>query len=171
MNIGEDVIIHPTAIIKHPDLSKIGNHVAIDNGFTCSTKLEIGDYVHVSPYVVSVGGKDCLLILESLAFVATGTKIICGSEDYVNSGLIGAVIPRKYRTLILGTNIFRKYSGCGANCVILPNVVLAEGSIIGANSTVTKNTEPWTIYVGSPARPIGKRDKEKSIAYAKEMGY
>ncbi len=169
--IGEDVIIHSNTIIKHPDMTTIGSHVAIDNGFTCSTKLQIGDYVHISPYVVVIGGVDSSLILEDFTFVAAGTKIVCGSEDYINSGLIGAVIPKKYRTLILGTNIFKRYSGCGVNCAILPNVVLAEGSVIGANSVVTKNTEPWTVYVGSPAKPIKKRNRDKAIEYAREMGY
>jgi len=28
---------------------------------------------------------------------------------------------------------------------------------------LTKNTKPWTIYAGSPARPIRKRDREKVI--------
>jgi galactoside O-acetyltransferase len=48
---------------------------------------------------------------------------------------------------------------------------LAEGSVIGANSLVTKSTEPWTIYVGSPAKPVKARPKEKMIEYARRLGY
>ena len=54
---------------------------------------------------------------------------------------------------------------------MLPGVTLAEGTIVGANSLVTKDTEPWTIYAGSPAKPIGKRDKNRAIEAAKELGY
>ena len=53
----------------------------------------------------------------------------------------------------------------------MPGVTLAEGSILGANSLLTKNTEPWTIYVGSPAKPIKKRKKDIIIKNAKELGY
>ena len=53
----------------------------------------------------------------------------------------------------------------------MPNVTLAEGSILGANSLLTKDTEPWTIYVGSPAKPVKIRDKDKILQYAKELGY
>ena len=39
------------------------------------------------------------------------------------------------------------------------------------NIVLTKDTEPWTIYVGSPAKPVGKRDKEIILKNAKELGY
>jgi putative colanic acid biosynthesis acetyltransferase WcaF len=48
---------------------------------------------------------------------------------------------------------------------------LAEGSVVGANSLVTKSTEPWTVYVGSPAKPIRIRDKESVLKFALELGY
>ena len=51
----------------------------------------------------------------------------------------------------------------------MPNVTLAEGSILGANSLLTKNTEPWTIYVGSPAKPIKKRDSKIIYEYYKKL--
>jgi galactoside O-acetyltransferase len=53
----------------------------------------------------------------------------------------------------------------------MPGITLAEGSVVGSNSVLTKDTEPWTIYVGSPAKPVGKRDKEIILKNAKELGY
>jgi acetyltransferase-like isoleucine patch superfamily enzyme len=34
---------------------------------------------------------------------------------------------------------------------------------------VTKNTEPWTVYAGSPAKPIKKRDSKRIIESAKKL--
>lgn len=45
--------------------------------------------------------------------------------------------------------------GCGVR--VLKGVTIGEGSIIGANSLVTKNIPPYSIAVGSPARVIRKR--------------
>lgn len=47
-------------------------------------------------------------------------------------------------------------NGCwiGAHCTILPGVKIADGCVIGANSLVTKDTEPDGLYVGSPAKRI-----------------
>jgi galactoside O-acetyltransferase len=168
-SLGDDVFIHGLAIIKHPTLSIIGSHNAIDNGVTISTELIMGDYIHIAPYVVVIGGKKSKLILNDFSFVASGTKIVCGSEDYTGAGLVGPTIPEEYRELTYSTVIFEKYAGCGVNCSIMPGVTLAEGSILGANSLLTKDTEPWTIYVGSPAKPVKIRDKEKIIEYASKL--
>ena len=40
----------------------------------------------------------------------------------------------------------------GSGCVILPGVTLARGTVVGANSTVTKNTRPYSVVYGSPAK-------------------
>ncbi len=34
---------------------------------------------------------------------------------------------------------------------------IGEGSIIGSGAVVTKDTEPYGIYVGNPARKIAER--------------
>ena len=60
ISFGEDVFIDSYAIIRRPYLCRIGNHVAIDNA-TISTALDIGDYVHISPYVSIIGGENGLL--------------------------------------------------------------------------------------------------------------
>jgi len=167
--IGKDVFIHKTAIIKHPLLTQLKDHIAIDNGVTICTKLNVGNYVHIAPYVCSIGGKYSELILDDFSFIAAGTKIVAGSEDYTGKGLIGPTIPEQYREIVYSNITFEKFSGCGVNCSIMPNVTLAEGSILGANSLLTKNTEPWTIYVGNPARPIKKRDSQIIYEYYKKL--
>ena len=47
----------------------------------------------------------------------------------------------------------------GANSVIMPGVTIGEGALVGSNSFVNKDLEPWGIYVGSPCRKIGERQK------------
>nr|MBF4328182.1 acyltransferase [Vibrio anguillarum] len=37
---------------------------------------------------------------------------------------------------------------------------LAEGTAIGAQSMVTKNTQEWSIYFGSPAKKIKNRRRD-----------
>jgi len=46
----------------------------------------------------------------------------------------------------------------GANCMITPGVILAQGCVIGAGSVVTKDTEPYGVYVGVPAKKIKERE-------------
>lgn len=168
---GEDIFISKNVEIKHPQLIEIGSHIAIDSGFKCTVKMKLGDYIHIAPDVTVIGGKDGYLQLDNFTGIAAGSKIVCGSENYVEGGLIGPTIPVKYRNLIIKPIIFERFVVIGVNCSVMPGVTLGEGSVVGANSVVTKNTEPWTVYYGSPAKPVGNRDKETVLKYAKEMGY
>lgn len=49
------------------------------------------------------------------------------------------------------------------NVIIVNGLRIGDGAVIGAGSVVTKDVEPYTIVVGSPARPIRKRFDEKTI--------
>lgn len=168
---GDDIFISLDVDLRNPHLAVIGSHVAIDAGFKCTTVLEIGDYIHIAPDVTIIGGPNSLLKMEHFSFIAAGTKVVCSSEDYTGKGLVGPTIPLKYREIINKPVVFEKYSGCGINCSIMPGVTIAEGSIIGAGSVVTKSTEPWMIYVGIPAKPIKARDKKNILSFSKELGY
>ena len=170
--IGKDVFISKNAEITRSELCTIGNHVAIDSGFYCTTKLIIGDYVHISPHVAVIGGKHTSLTVEDFCFISVGTKIVCGSEAFHGEGLIGPFIPEKYKDrTILEPVVLKRFSGVCAGSAVLPGVTMAEGSVLGASSMLKHDTEPWTIYVGSPARPIKMRKSETMIQYAKELGY
>jgi len=172
MKRGIDVFLNDFVSITRPELVKIGNHVAIDFGFVCTTGLVIGDYVHISPHVSVIGGKKTSLNIEDFCFISTGSRMICGSELFHGDGLIGPIIPDEYRdNQILEPINLKRFSGVCANSVVMSGVVMSEGSILGANSFLKESTEPWTIYAGSPARPIKKRKREKIYYFAKEMGY
>jgi len=52
----------------------------------------------------------------------------------------------------------------GQNSVILPGVHIGNGAIIGANSVVGSDIEPYTIVAGNPARLIRKRFEDELIS-------
>jgi virginiamycin A acetyltransferase len=51
----------------------------------------------------------------------------------------------------------------GQNAVILPGVRIGDGAIIGANSVVGSDVDPYTVVVGNPARPVRKRFDDELI--------
>ncbi len=51
----------------------------------------------------------------------------------------------------------------GQNAVILPGVRIGDGAIIGADSVVGGNVEPYTVAVGNPARAVRKRFDDELI--------
>ena len=167
---GTDLYVDVTSRVTHPGEIEVGNHVAIDIGVYISTAAEIGDYVHIAPYTCIIGGKDSRLVMGDFSGISAGCKILCGSDDFTQ-GLMNPQVPVKYRSPKITTVTFERFTCVGVNSIVMPGVTLREGSVVGANSVLTKDTEPWTIYVGSPARPVKIRDKEVILNYAKELGY
>lgn len=170
---GEDVFISKNVEIRRPYLVSVGSHVAIDSGFYITTSADIGDYVHIAPYTTVIGGSTGVLKMGNFTNISAGGRIICGSDCFLGEGLITAPgIPESYRDdLKIEPVVFEDFANVGSNVVIMPGVTLAEGSVIGACSLVTKSTEPWTIYIGTPAKPVKIRPKEKMLQYARMLGY
>ena len=46
----------------------------------------------------------------------------------------------------------------GSTVVILPNINIGKGSIVGAGAVVTSNVDSYSIVAGVPAKEIGKRN-------------
>jgi dTDP-4-amino-4,6-dideoxy-D-glucose acyltransferase len=168
---GEDVFIDPWVRITRPHLVEIGNHVGIDFGFYCSVRLRLADYVHISPHVSVVGGEDGLLEMGPFTTIACGSRLICSGETFQGDGLVGPLIPEEFRDQhVCGPIRFGRCASIASNVVVFPGVILAEGSVVGAGSVVTHSTQPWTIYIGAPARPLKARRRDME-AFAERMGY
>ncbi len=169
---GIDTFISVNVEIRRPHLVSVGSHTAIDSGFYCTVSADIEDYIHIAPYITVIGGAKGYLKMCHFSTIAAGSRIICGSDDHMGAGLVGPTIPLEFQdNLTIAPVVFEKFANIGTGVVVMPGVTLAEGTVVGANSLVTKSTEPWTVYVGSPARPVKSRPKEKIYEYARKMGY
>jgi acetyltransferase-like isoleucine patch superfamily enzyme len=169
---GSDVFISPRAEIRRPSLCEIGSHVAIDSGVYITTRIIIGDYVHLSPYITAIGGAKSSVIIQDFVTIAAGCRIIAGSDRFMGKGFTSVTVPDEFRDDVdFSTVTFERFSGIGTNAVIMPGVTIREGSVVGACSLVTRDTEPWTVYIGVPARAVKVRPRETMLEYAKKLGY
>ena len=162
-HIGEDVTIWPLAKIVSPEVIRIGDSVIIDDFvlFMGGTKSNIGSFVHIASFVSITGGGE--LIIEDFVGISSGSRIFTGNDDYLGGFLTGPTVPYPYRVPIRSLVTIKKHAIIGANTVILPGVVIGEGTAIGANSLVTQDCDPWTVYVGTPTKPLRKRPKERML--------
>lgn len=62
-----------------------------------------------------------------------------------------------------GNTVIENDVWIGQNAVIMPGVHIGNGAIIGTNSVVASDVEPYTIVAGNPAKPIRKRFDDELI--------
>jgi len=152
--------------VKSYEFSKIlgieniefGHNIIIDDfAFVyATTPMKIGNYVHIACFASVIGGAE--LVLEDFVAISHGARILTGTDDFKDWGFGNSTVPIKYRNITRKPIRIGKFCIVGANSVILPGVTVGEGAMVGANSVVTKNLEPWGIYLGN--KRISERNKK-----------
>ncbi len=157
--IGKNVKIFEYAKIVKPEVIEIGDHSEIDDfSFIYGGKgIKIGRYVHVSRFVSIIGGGE--LYLGDYTVLADGARILTGTDSYHGGKRMSTCLPLEQRNLKVSFVKIEKDAFVGTNAIVHPGVTIGEGAIIGSNSLVLKDVEPWTINVGTPCKVIKKRPK------------
>lgn len=158
--VGDDVRIHPSCVLVGCGRMSIGSHVRIDPFciITIGTRLTIGDHVHVAGHATLAGAG--AIALGDHANVSHGAKLLSSSDLFAAGGIAGPLIPDAYRRVDHAAVTVGRHAIVGAGAVLLPGALLAEGAALGALSMLKRETQPWTVNAGVPARAVGRRDRE-----------
>ena len=161
--VGENVrIFDPIAIIK-PEMISIGSHVILSefaylNG---GMGLFIGNHVHIAAHSCISGGGFC--VMEDFTGISAGVRLVTGSAKFNGEGLTSPTLPIEFQAVTRSYCIIRKHATLATNVIVHPGVIIGEGTIVGSGSIVTRDTEPWSIYMGTPARKVKDRDPYKIL--------
>jgi acetyltransferase-like isoleucine patch superfamily enzyme len=122
----------------------IGDHVFIEGG------AQVGNNVTIKNQVCIWNG----VVLEDYVFV--GPRATFTNDRYPRSPRMPLVYKRYASTdRWLETTVVREGSTIGAAAVILPGLELGEFCVVAAGAVVTRDVEPFSLVVGSPARHVG----------------
>jgi acetyltransferase-like isoleucine patch superfamily enzyme len=159
--VGRNVRIHSRASIYRPENIELADDIRIDD-FTvivASGPLRIGSFVNITNFCF-LGTRNGIRIGD-FVMMAPGVKLFSVSDDYTGAkGLAGAAVPRALTACTEGPVEIGRHAILGANCVVLPNVTVGEGSALGAGSLASRSLEPWGMYAGVPARRLKDRSRE-----------
>lgn len=131
----------------------IGNRVKFDGPVRIVAagrgEVSIGDDTRITCYTIINGG----------GAIRIGRGVIIGPRSSINAN------EHRFRNrtsivdsgfdhvdISIGDDVW-----LGSDVSVLPGADIATGTVIGANSVVNSPTEPYSIYVGSPARKVGQR--------------
>lgn len=155
-SLGRDVKISDRASIYEPHRMSIGDFSRIDDFCVLSGSISLGRNVHIAVQCNLAGG-DPGIAMDDFSGLAYGVQVFAQSDDYSGVYLTNPTVPEAYKVILKKPVRLGRHVIVGANSVILPGVDIADGCSVGAMSMIQKSTEPWGIYVGSPARRIRTR--------------
>lgn len=112
--------------------------------------IKIGSFCSINPFVNIYGPGD--VTIGSYVRIANLTSIFAGNHVYEDSSKMIHNQGMSSKGIIIEDDVW-----IGTQAIICDGVVIAKGCVIGANAVVTKSTKPYEIYVGAPAKSIGKR--------------
>ncbi|WP_333804610.1 acyltransferase [Sulfurospirillum sp.] len=129
--------IQPRIIFIHTDRITVGKNFGINSGTYINGigEIEIGNYVLIGSNVTISSGKHPI----------EGWDLPIFSRQ---------TIPEK---ITIEDDVW-----IGAGAVIMPGITLRKGTVVGANSVVTKSTQPYSVVAGVPAKLLRFRENALS---------
>lgn len=157
-SFGNNVFISKKVSLYSVNTIQIGNNVRIDDFCILSGNITIGNNVHISAgsKLYGQGGIE----FHNYSGCSANCIIYSGTDDFSGCYMVGSMAPDEFRNVITGKVEICEYAQLGANTIVMPGIIIAEGSATGALTFVNENLDPWSIYVGAPCRKIKARSKQ-----------
>jgi galactoside O-acetyltransferase len=149
--------IYESARILGRENIVFGDPVLIDDFVLVVARDPIifGDYVHLACFSSITGGQR--VELGDFVALSQGARILTGTDDFTGWGFGNSTVDAEFRNATRAPVTVGRFCVIGANAVVLPGVTIGEGAVVGAGSVVTRDLDPWGVYVGN--RRLRDRDR------------
>ncbi len=112
----------------------------------------------------SVIGENCFILEDNTIqpFTTIGNNVVLWSGNHIgHHGQIQDHVFFTSHVVLSGHCTVESYSFFGVNATIRDYTRIAQGTLVGMASAITKETEEWGIYIGNPAKKVpGKKSFE-----------
>lgn len=165
--IGKNPRVSRDARFYGADKITLGDDVRIDDFCILSGNVTLGNYVHIasSCNVYGKGG----VILEDFSGISSKVCVYSANDYFLGEAMISTTLGEENMKQEIGPVIIRKHVIIGSGCVVLPFVEVEIGAVVGALSLVKGIIKEWSVYAGTPAKFIKKRESENILRLEKEF--
>jgi sugar O-acyltransferase (sialic acid O-acetyltransferase NeuD family) len=112
----------------------------------------------------NVIGDNCFILEDNTIqpFTTIGNNVVMWSGNHIgHHGQIKDHVFFTSHVVLSGHCVVESYSFFGVNSTIRDYTAIAQGTLVGMASAITKETEEWGIYIGNPAKKVpGKKSYE-----------
>lgn len=156
-------------MIRFPFDVRGKKYISIEKGFTTGVGCRLEAYPINTNNVLFIGENvqiNDYVHITAMEKVSIGNNVLLASKIYISDCSHGSYsgdsndsnpkINPSDRPLFSSPVIIKNNVWIGESVSVLPGVIIGEGTIVGANSVVTKSLPDFVIAVGIPAKPIKK---------------
>jgi sugar O-acyltransferase (sialic acid O-acetyltransferase NeuD family) len=100
-------------------------------------------------------GDNCFILEDNTIqpFTSIGNNVVLWSGNHIgHHSVIKDHVSFTSHVVLSGHCVVERFSFFGVNATVRDNIRIAEGSLIAMAAAVTKDTEPWGVYKGNPAK-------------------
>ena len=111
-------------------------------------------------------GKNCFILEDNTIqpFVSIGNNVVLWSGNHIgHHSVIKDHVLFTSHVVLSGHCVVEPYCFFGVNATLRDGLHFAEGTLVAMGACVTKDTEPWGIYTGVPAKKGEKLSKDLDI--------
>jgi sugar O-acyltransferase (sialic acid O-acetyltransferase NeuD family) len=109
-------------------------------------------------------GDNCFILEDNTIqpFTTVGNNVVMWSGNHIgHHGQIKDHVFFTSHVVLSGHCVVESYSFFGVNSTIRDYTTIAQGTLVGMASAITRETEEWGIYIGNPAKKVpGKKSFE-----------
>ncbi|MBL8492565.1 MAG: acyltransferase [Rhodocyclaceae bacterium] len=159
--VGRGVRLSRLASLHNPSRIRIGDYSRIDDFCVLSAGeggISIGRNVHVAVYTSLIGAGP--ITVEDFANLSSRVAIYSSNDDYSGATMTNPTVPAEFKSVTNGPVRVGRHVIVGSGSVVLPNVTLHEGAVIGALSLANRDCDSFWIYAGVPARRLKERSRK-----------
>jgi sugar O-acyltransferase (sialic acid O-acetyltransferase NeuD family) len=105
-------------------------------------------------------GDNCFILEDNTIqpFTTIGNNVVLWSGNHIgHHSTIKDHVSFTSHVVMSGHCIIEPYCFFGVNSTLRDGITLAEGTLVAMGATVTKNTEPYGVYVGNPGKRLEKK--------------
>lgn len=107
----------------------------------------------------SIIGDNCFILEGTMIqpYTKLGNNIMISANCYVgHHAEIKDHVTISGQVAVEGKCVVGENSFLGVNSTIRNRIILAKGTLVGLGTVIVRNTEKWSVYMGNPAKIIGK---------------
>ncbi|QRR03734.1 acetyltransferase [Dyadobacter sandarakinus] len=109
-------------------------------------------------------GENCFILEDNTIqpFTTIGNNVVMWSGNHIgHHGQIKDHVFFTSHVVLSGHCVVESHAFFGVNSTIRDYTTIAQGTLVGMASAITRETEEWSIYIGNPAKKVpGKKSFE-----------